>query len=100
MPLTFPSVPQVSKLSTVAKGPIPYVANAARKHQASQGPATCEDFCSDLARAGWQFDCFQAVALRERVHAQGVDSRVRDFHLGEHFTALKRPMANVARIPA
>ena len=47
-----------------------------------------------------QSDCFHAVALRERVHMQGVNSRVRNVHLGEQFTALERPMAYVVCITA
>ena len=44
-----------------------------------------------FTQAGWQFDCFQAEALRELVHIGNV-------RLGEQFAALESPMAYVVCI--
>ena len=60
---------------------------------ARQGFTTCEDFCSNFSKAGWQSDCVQAVALRERMHMQGMNSRVGNVHLSERFTALECPIS-------
>ena len=65
---------------TVAKSPVSYISNAPRKRQVPQGLAAYEYLCSNLAQAGRQFDCVQAMTLRESVHVEGVYFTARDVH--------------------